>query len=113
MDSNAVSFTWDERKARTPARRGRLLLHQPMAGVRDHDFRDIAGGEAHHRRHGRAEDFSPPTASTGMVSLPFVEEGLVVDRVLVEGRELGEARVHRAGQRVKLGVVFARGFAER
>ena len=57
-------------------------------------------------------DFSPPTARTGIFSRPRGQERAVVDRVLVEGRELREAGMHRAGQRVELRVVPPRRFAE-
>jgi hypothetical protein len=33
----------------------RILFHNPVPGVRDHSFFHVARGEAHHRRHGRAE----------------------------------------------------------
>jgi hypothetical protein len=57
------------------------------------------------------KDFSPPTDRQRQ--LAFGRKGLVVDRILREGRELIERRPHRAGSRVKSGVVAARGFVDR
>ena len=39
--------------------RARLLLHQPMPGTGDHHLLLIGRGEAHHRRHSRAERLLP------------------------------------------------------
>jgi hypothetical protein len=46
-------------------RGSRLLFHQPVAGVRDHELVDVVRSGAHDVRHGRPNEWSPPTASTG------------------------------------------------
>ena len=60
----------------------------------------------------RPKDFSPPSASTGMSSLPAARKALLSIGVLVEGGELREAGVHGAGAGVERGVVPARRLAE-
>ena len=50
-------------------------------------------------------DFSPPSARTGTIELARRDEGPVFGGVLVEGRELRKARMHRARAGIELRVV--------
>ena len=74
---------------------------------------DVAGGEAHDGRHHRAERLLAADRQHRHGQLALAgEEGAVVGRILIEGRELREAGMHGAGQGVELGVVLARGLRE-
>ena len=79
-----------------------------------HDaFGDVVRGEAHDGRHHRAEGFFAADGQHRHGELALLgKEGLVVERILIEGGELREAGMHGAGQGIEFGVMLARGLGE-
>src|SRR5204863_3613133 len=91
----------------------RVFLHDPMTRIRYDPFLNVFRGEAHDRRHRRAEGLLPAYRIDRHLQLAALgEEGLVVDRILIKSGELREARMHGARQSIELGIMFARFFAE-
>src|SRR5206468_11087968 len=91
----------------------RIFLHDPMTRVRYDPFLNVLRGEAHDRRHLRAEGFLPADRIDRHLQLATLgEEGLVVDRILIKSGELREARMHGARHGIELGIMLTRFFAE-
>src|SRR5215470_2181212 len=89
-----------------------VLLHDPMSGAWDDSLMDVTGGETHDGGHRRAERLLAAHGQYWHREFPLREEGPIIDGVLIERRELREASVHGARQRVELRIVIACGFTE-
>src|ERR1700746_3803416 len=76
-----------------------------MTGGRPNALLDVICGKTHDRSHGRAERFLATQSENRYIKLAFRDESFVVDCVLIECRKLREARAHRTGTCVELGIM--------
>src|SRR5215472_14527100 len=82
-------------------RLGRLLLHDPVAGIADDAGRHVGRDKSHYVAHLRAERMVPAQRQHRHGEIALSSEDLVVFGVLIEGRELVERRMHRTRARIK------------
>ncbi len=93
-------------------RRLRLFFHQPMPRIWNHHLRHIGGGGAHDDRHGRTEGLFAADGKDRHGQFTRRDEGLIVDRILVEGLELFERGMHGALAGVEFRVMLPRLFVK-
>src|SRR5258707_8041662 len=96
-----------EKSANGGDRGGRLLLHQPVAGIRDHQFGHGDGGVAHHDRLVGTKGLLATDREDWHGELRGHRRHVFLS-ILPDGAKLSESRMHRAWQGVELSIVLPR-----
>src|ERR1700722_13579960 len=92
--------------------RGGILFHDPVTRMRDDTLCHVGGRRSHHGCHHGPKRLFSTKGEHWHSQLANCEKRLVVNRILIEGLELLETGMHRAGTSIQGRVMLARCLVE-